>query len=63
MEVKHQNLIRNTRLSDAVLDTWDQVVEFQKIHKYKFAWCLRYAAGHGIEIPKKYSYMRRRIGV
>lgn len=63
VEVKRQNDIKNTRLSDADLNTWEEVVEFQKLHGYKFAWCIRYAATHGIPIPGKYSYMRRIIGV
>ena len=63
VEVKRQDDIKNTRLSDANLNTWEEVVEFQKLHGYKFAWCIRYAAGHGIPIPGKYSYMRRIIGV
>lgn len=63
VEVKRQNDIKNTRLSDADLNTWEEVVEFQKLHGYKFAWCIRYAVAHGIPIPGKYSYMRRIIGV
>lgn len=63
VEMQRQEDIRNTRLSDAVLGTWAQVVEFQKLHKYKFAWCIRYAALHDIPIPQKYNYMRRIIGV
>jgi len=63
VEIKRQDDIRNTRLSDAVLETWEQVVEFQKLHKYKFAWCVRYAALHDIPIPHKYDNMRRIIGV
>jgi hypothetical protein len=63
VEVKRKENLRNTRLSDAVLETWAQVVEFQKVHKYQFAWCLRYAVAHDIPIPSKYSYMRKVIGV
>ena len=63
VEMKRQDDIRNTRLSDAILETWSQVVEFQKLHKYKFAWCIRYAALHDIPIPQKYNNMRRIIGV
>lgn len=63
VEMKRQDDIRNTRLADAVLETWAQVVEFQKIHKYKFAWCIRYAAVNDIPIPHKYDNMRRIIGV
>ena len=63
VEMKRQDDIRNTRLADAVLETWAQVVEFQKIHKYKFAWCIRYAAVNDIPIPHKYDNMRRIIGI
>lgn len=63
VEMKRQDDIRNTRLSDADLRTWPEVAEFQKLHGYKFAWCIRYAAMNGISIPSKYSYMRRIIGV
>ena len=63
VEVKRQEDIKNTRLTEAVLNTWSEVVEFQKLHKYKFAWCLRYAEAHDIPIPSKYSYMREIIGV
>lgn len=63
VEMKRQEDIRNTRLSDADLRTWAEVVEFQKLHSYKFAWCIRYAAANDIPIPSKYSYMRRIIGV
>lgn len=63
VEIGRQEDLKNTKLSDAVLDTWSDVVEFQKIKGYKFAWCIRYAAAHDISIPSKYSYMRRIIGV
>ncbi len=63
VEVARQDAIRNTKLRDADLHTWDEVVEFQKLHGFKFAWCLRYTAAQGIPIPKKYNYMRRIIGV
>ena len=62
VELKRQDDIKNPRLSDAELHTWAEVVEFQKLHKYKFAWCIRYAAAHEIPIPNKYSYMRKVIG-
>lgn len=63
VEVRRQEDLKNTKLSDAVLNTWEDVVEFQKIKGYKFAWCIRHAAAHDIPIPSKYSYMRRIIGV
>ena len=63
VEMKRQDDIKNTKLRDAVLETWSQVVEFQKLHKYKFAWCIRYAALHDIPIPHKYDNMRRIIKV
>ena len=63
VEMKRKDDIKNTRLCDADLQTWAEVVEFQKLHGYKFAWCVRYAVNHGIQVPSKYSYMRRIIGV
>ena len=63
VELKRTEDIRNTKLADADLKTWPEVVEFQQIHKYKFAWCIRYAAMNDIPIPHKYDYMRRIIGV
>lgn len=63
VEVQRQSDLKNTRLSDAVLNTWSEIVDFQKIKGYKFAWCIRYAAAHDIPIPSKYGYMRRIIGV
>ena len=63
VELKRQEDIKNTRLADADLKTWSEIVEFQKLHNYKFAWCIRYAVKNGVPIPKKYSYMRRVIGV
>lgn len=63
VEVHRQEELKNTKLSDAVLNTWAEVVEFQKVKGYKFAWCVRYAAAHEIPIPSKYSYMRKVIGV
>lgn len=63
VEMKRKNDIKNTRLADAQLETWTEIVEFQKLHGYKFAWCIRFAAMHEIPIPRKYNYMRRIIGV
>ena len=62
VEMKRQEDLRKTRLADAQLSTWTEVVEFQKLKGYKFAWCIRYAASNGIPIPSKYNYMRRIIG-
>lgn len=60
VELKRQEDIKNTKPNEADLKTWDEVVEFQKIHKYHFNWCIRYAKKHGIEIPNKYrAYMWR----
>lgn len=61
VELRRTEQIKETKLRDAELTTWEQVVEFQKIHKYKFLWCLRYCIAHGIEYPKKYEYMARRL--
>ena len=61
VEVRRQNQIRKTRLRDADLHSWKEIVEFQKIHRYKFAWCLRYAIMHEIPYPKKYTYMVKKF--
>lgn len=63
VEIARQNDIKNTKLSDAKLETWESVVEFQKAHKYKFPWCLHYASTHDIPIPAKYNKMRRIINL
>ena len=63
VELKRQENIKNTHLFNADLHTWAEVVEFQKLHKYKFAWCIRYADSHGIPIPSKYNYMMRLMGL
>lgn len=59
VELHRTETLKNTRLSDAELTTWEEIVEFQKAHKYKFQWCIRYADAHGIATPSKYRYMRR----
>lgn len=59
VEVKRQENLRNTRLQDAELSNWAEIVEFQKAKKYKFAWCIRYATAHGIDVPSKYANIRR----
>lgn len=61
VEVKRQEKIKNTRLQDAELNTWEEVVEFQQLHGYKFAFCLHYAEKHDIPIHPKYNYMRKRF--
>ncbi len=63
IELTRRETIKNTKLSSAELKTWEDVVDFQKIKGYKFAWCIRYASAHSIPIPQKYSYMRKVIGV
>ena len=58
VELKRQEDIRNTNPNEADLKTWEEVVEFQKIHKYHFNWCVRYAKKHDVPIPKKYDNYR-----
>ena len=58
VELQRVENLRNTRLEDADLKTWDEIREFQKIKGYKFPWCFRYAVQHGIEIPKEYDRYR-----
>lgn len=63
VEMKRQEDIRNTPLAEAELKTWEEIVEFQKLHGYKFPWCFRYAKAHGVEIPKKYRGYMWRMGL
>lgn len=63
VEIKRKENLKNTRLSDAKLETWEEVREFQQAHKFQFAWCLHYAISHDIPIPSKYNYMRKVIGI
>lgn len=63
VEIRRQEDLKNTRLSEAVLNTWEDVVKFQKAKGYKFAWCIRAAVARDIPIPSKYSFMKRIIGV
>lgn len=58
VELKRQEDIRNTNPNEADLKTWEEVVEFQKLHKYHFNWCIRYAKAHDVPIPKKYDNYR-----
>lgn len=57
VEVARQEKIKNTRLADAEFHSWEEIVEFQKLHHYKFMWCMRTAVARGIAYPKKYRYM------
>lgn len=63
VEVQRRENLKNTKLSEAELTTWEQVVEFQKVKGYKFAWALHYSTKHGIPVPHKYDYMRKVIGI
>lgn len=63
VELQRKENLKNTRLSEATLETWEEIVEFQKIHGYKFAWCLYYAVSHGVPVPSKYNYMRKVVGI
>lgn len=63
VELKRQEDIRNTPLAEADLKTWEEVVEYQKIHKYHFIWCIKYAKSKKIPIPKKYRGYMWRLGL
>lgn len=63
VEIRRQEDLKNTRLSEAVLNTWEDIVKFQKAKGYKFAWCIRAAVARDIPIPSKYGFMKRIIGV
>ncbi|MCQ2463950.1 MAG: DEAD/DEAH box helicase [Oscillospiraceae bacterium] len=61
-EVKRIEDIKNADYSEyQKCQTFSELVEFQKVRKYKFAWVLRKAKELGIEIPKKYRYNMRYI--
>lgn len=61
VEVQRQQDIKDTHLTEFKAETWDQVVEYQKLKKYKFFWCIRYCSMNDIEIPKKYKSMKRKF--
>lgn len=55
VELKRQETVKNTKLTDAVLKTWDEVREFQRLHGYHFNWCIRYCKNNDIPIPGRYT--------
>lgn len=55
VELKRQETVKNTKLTDAVLKTWDEVREFQRLHGYHFNWCIRYCKNNDISIPGRYT--------
>lgn len=61
-EVKRQEDIKNADYKEYTnCKTFEDLVEFQKIRKYKFGWVLRKALELKIEIPKKYVSQVRRL--
>lgn len=61
-EVKRQEDIKNAEYTEYQnCKTFSELVEFQKLRKYKFGWVLRKAIELGIEVPSKYSYQLRYI--
>lgn len=59
VEVRRQEELKNTRLSDTNFTTWEEVREYQQARKLKFAFCFHYCLEHGIQIPSKYRYAMR----
>lgn len=45
------------------LETFDDLVNFQKAKKYKFGWVLRQCLQKGIFIPPKYNYTLKKLGL
>ena len=45
------------------ITTFEDMREFQKAKKYKFAWVLHKCVAQGIDIPPKYDNMRRILGI
>lgn len=54
VQVQRKENLQKTKLRDADLNSFAEVVEFQKAHKYKFMWVIRYCIQKDIEIPAKY---------
>lgn len=63
VEIRRQEDIRNTPYNSLAPQTWADIIEIQRARGYKIQWAVRYAVARGIPIPRKYSYMRRVIGV
>lgn len=63
VELKRREQLKNTRLSDAILETWNEVREFQQLHKYQFHWCLHYCLSNNIAIPQRYYPMMKKVGL
>lgn len=61
VELIRQEDLRKIKLCDANLTNFDEVVEFQKAHKYKFMWVIRYCMQKGIPIPGKYRGMSKYV--
>ena len=61
VEVKRQEELKHTKMSDVRLYCWEQIREYQTARKLKFAWCLHYAISKGIPYPKKYIYQAKKI--
>lgn len=61
VEVKRQEELKETQVYEFTADTFDAVVEYQKLKGYKFMWALRYCMTHDIKIPSKYNYMIKRF--
>lgn len=59
VEIRRQEELKNTRLSDTDFKTWEEVREYQQARKLKFAFCFHYCLEHGIQIPSKYRYAMR----
>ena len=54
VQVQRKENLQKTKLRDADLNSFAEAVEFQKAHKYKFMWVIRYCIQKDIEIPAKY---------
>lgn len=61
IELARQEDLRKIKLCDAHLTSFDEVVDFQKAHKYKFMWVIRYCMQKKIPIPSKYRGMSKYV--
>ena len=59
VELMRQEDLKKIRLCDAELNSFEEVVAFQKAHKYKFMWVIRYCIQKGILIPPRYRGMEK----
>lgn len=63
IEVTNDLNFKNIKLIDFHGNNWEEVENFRKIKKYKFAWSLHYCIKNNIEIPEKYKKIRKVLNI